>query len=513
MDKDNNYHISQFYNLTDTDQVDFFDANLVRDSRVFIDPFLLKNSPLEKERALFDRFGIFFKYAYEKSLELDLVSYSRGDLRKLLSFHEPKYVNMGYTVGSNEGRGPSLADRLMTFFVDTTARRFVSETDAFPEHKYNPVSLQIFTYGIGFDGISDITANLIMDYLIEYTVEQSERHGIELSPNMKLDYNGFDFDEMKWKRGGYYTLPKNPVRPNEPLIFVPRRLIRGFDEINDNPTSLVMSILRADPELSTEFASLVAKPIKEVSLEDIKSVFKADISVHKRYLEVLETQRDTPYDFGTDPLNLLADKTFTGYFKDTPQPTISDCSELNEAVKQLIGVFKRHFETQDGWKQGWVSLVPPKPAIERSIGMVFRGMGLAYFERDNDTYFIPETGTGNGNVDFCVIHGDCAVVIEFKLLKNNAGSGPNKIPAYIHGITHQLPNYAVNTKNVKYAHYITGQHYKSDQPRTRNDTPRIAEIQSHIPTVEADLKSKISNYQSLTYTNVEMIPHGTASEL
>lgn len=515
MSKDNNYHVSQFFNLSDDDEIDFFDANLVRDSRVFIDPFLLKNSPLEVERNLFERFGDFFRYAYDKSLEADLSMYnSRGELKKLLTFHEPKYVNMGYTVGSNAGHGPSLADRLMTFFLDTTAKRFVREVDAFPDKKYNPVNLEVFTDGIGLDGISDITANLIMDYLIEYTIEQADKHGIKRQKNTKLDYDGFDFGEMKWRKGGYYELPRNPIRPSEPLLLVPHRLIRGFDEVYDKPVSLVMSILRTDPELSAEFASLVAKKIKDVSIDDIKDVFKRDISVHRRYLEALEARRDEPYNFDTDPLNLLADKTFAGYFDDKPQPQVTDCSQLNDAVVQLIGVFQKHFETQDGWKQAWVSVQPPvKPAQERAISMVFRGMGLAYFARDDDTHFIPETGTGNGNVDFCVIHNNCAVVIELKLLSNTAKAGKDKISAYLHGVTHQLPNYAINTKGTKYAHYITGQHFKSDIPKQRNDTPRIAEIQAVVPSVEADLKTKIKDFQAVTYTNVVMIPHGTASEL
>ena len=36
----NKYHISQFFDLNNDDEIDFFDANLAHDSRVFIDPFL-----------------------------------------------------------------------------------------------------------------------------------------------------------------------------------------------------------------------------------------------------------------------------------------------------------------------------------------------------------------------------------------------------------------------------------------------------------------------------------------
>jgi hypothetical protein len=202
------FHISQFFNLPEDADLDFFDANLVYDSPVFIDSFLLKNSPVPYEVELFERFGDYFSFAYDKSLEMGIGHYTQAQLKKLLTFHGPKNINMGYTEKSNEGHGPSLAERLLSFFVDASARRFVIETDAFPEHKYNPVSIQAFTSGIGFDGLSDITANLIMDYLIKYTREQSRIWGIPLEPRMALDIDGFDFDEMAWRKTKTGMTPK-----------------------------------------------------------------------------------------------------------------------------------------------------------------------------------------------------------------------------------------------------------------------------------------------------------------
>lgn len=506
------HHISQFFGISEDVDTDFFDANLVYDSRVFIDPFLIKNSEIEEERALFDRFGDFFRYAYDLSTQIDS---TRDNLRKLeryLTIHEPKVINMGYTAESNDGHGPSLVSKLLGFFVDTTARRFVRETDAFPENRYNPVSLQAWTTGIGFDGISDITANLLMDYLIRYTQEQARQYEIPLH-RMALDTAGFDFEDMEWKSGGYFQLPKNPVHPEQPLIFVPHRWLRGLDEVYDNTKTKVLSILRADAELSSRFASLLEREAAKVTIEDIRSVFAEDSSIHKRYLEVIERERDTPYDFKLDPLNILADKHYGELFKDFDLPAVDNCEKMNELVETLISVFQKDFEVADGWKDAWRksgnSMIP---LSEPTIGRKFRGMGLGIFSQYPEVAFIAEQGTNNGFIDFSIIYKDCRIMVELKLLKNNTKKGESETPAYLHGVQYQLPNYVENT-NAKYAHYITGQHYDGEHGSEINHTPRNLEIDAIVPSVETNLKTKVTSFVKLKHTNVSMVPHGTASDL
>lgn len=442
------YHITQFYNIPVDADIDFFDANLVHDSRVFIDPFLIKNSPVEAERALFDRFGKFFKNAYDKSIQINLTRNAQSELKRLLDFHEPKNINMGYTQASNQGHGVSLGNTLLTFYMDVTVREFVRATDAFPQHKYNPVSLQLFTEGIGPDGISDITANLMMDYLMDYTRGQATEWDIPLEREMRVQQDGFNFEEMRWKLGGYYQLPKNPVNHADPLILVPKRWLRGLDEYYDNPTGRVVSILKADGELKIRFAELLEKNVREISLQEIQEVFKSDISIHKRYLESLELDRNVPYNFDLDPLNLLADKKYTGYFEQAELTVeqVDSCEKLNQVTGELVAEFKKHFETMDGWKDAWKNRTETSisPALERSIGRIFRAMGQSFFSRYNTASFIPEAGNGNGNCDFLIVFNGCHIDIELKLLHNSSASGPDNIPAYIHGMQRQLPNYVVN---------------------------------------------------------------------
>ncbi|HAG27378.1 TPA: hypothetical protein DCG61_01175, partial [Patescibacteria group bacterium] len=174
MDNENKvqHHLSQLFSLPDDDSFDFFDTNLEFDTPVFIDPFLLKNSPVEAERKLFERFGDFFRYAYDQSFQLSIGKKNVEKFARLLTFPEPRSIYMGYTEASNRGHGANLTTRLLRFFLESSAKEYVRETKYFPEELYNPISLQVFTDGVGPDAISDITPNLIMDYLIEYTVEQ-----------------------------------------------------------------------------------------------------------------------------------------------------------------------------------------------------------------------------------------------------------------------------------------------------------------------------------------------------
>lgn len=510
-----NHHLSQIYGLPADADFDFFDANLAFDSPVFIDPFLLKNSSTTEEAALFERFGDFFRYVYDKSLELSVGGITTRDFERLLIFREPKNINMGYTESSNEGNGPNLTKKLLSFFLDSSAKKFVRETQFFPERQYNPVSLQVFTDGVGPDSISDITANLIMDYLIKYTVEQANKWGIDLKPQLGLDQDGFDFDSMAWKGGGYYDLPENPLRPGEPLIFVPRRLLRGFEEVYENPIGKVFSILRSDPDLSIKFSGLLSKSLKEVSIDEIRAVFLEEGTVHYRYLKNLEAERDKPYDFDNDFLGLLSDKNYAEYFDGTNLGSIDSCPKLKEKVEQLIEEFRKEFSNRDGWKDAWkkTSISASSPQTEPVIGRRFRGMGFAFFCHFKDVTFIPESGTGNGLVDFHVIYKDCRIVIELKLLYNASLKGKtDKIPAYMHGIQRQLPEY-IQLVNAKHGYYVTGQHYDGNGGSKVNHSYRIKEIQDAIPAVEAELRRSTPVFISLNYTNITMMPRGSASTI
>lgn len=509
----NPHHISQFFKIPAEVDLDFFDANLVYDSPVFIDPFLIKNSIDPEQVKLFDRFGDYFRFAYDKSLELSVGQLSERELRKILTVHEPKNISMGYTESSNEGHGPSLSTKLMGYFIDNAARKFVKETDAFPGNRYNPISIQLFTEGIGPDGISDITANLIMDYLISYTQNQADKLNIPMK-RLALDIDGFDFETMSWRNGGYYLLPENPIRTGEPLIFVPRYLLRGFEDKKDNAASKVMSILKADEDLAKRFSSFIEKKISEIKIDDIRAVFMKEKSVHFKYLQRLEAEHSKPYDFKGDPLNIFIDKDYEDHFQEIKLPKLEDGNDLKNYVDILIHEFNIEFSKKDGWKDAWrvgkTSIATPQ--TEPVIGRKFRAMGAALFSLIPEATFTAESGTGNGFLDFQVVYKDTRIAIELKLLKNNAPKGPEKLPAYIQGLKTQLPEYATLLK-ANYAYYITGQHYDgTDLNAKYNHSDRVQALERIRPDIETGLRKSIKNFKNLTYINVNMSKRPSASK-
>jgi hypothetical protein len=517
-------HISQVFKEIPQEEgeFDFFNTNLLYDTPAFLDPFLLKNSPVEKERKIFDRFGIFFKEAYKMSLQASIKPRELKKLENFLSFKEPIEVYLGYTADSNYGKGlkADFAKKLVNFFINSSINRLVVKDEVYPDEKFNPSILALIAEGLGYDGVSDLSICLIMDYLIEYTQEQCKKWGIKCKK--KMVRQTFDFDEMEWTNGIWAELPENPLDKGT-IIFVPKHLLRGDEKIDPNKAkSKIISILREDDQLKERFAGLVGKRISEIKLEEIHNAINQDNTIVKRYLEELEKEGFDGYDFEKDVLGFMSVKTYKDHFnkKFPKEVSIDKCEDLLKYTKELIDTIKEHF-SEEAWKDMWVDLKNMKPGSgnckESVFGRKIHGMGVAYFKHLPDVTFIREAGSGGGFVDFIVIFKRCRIAIEVKNLCNNSKSGEPPLEAYLHGIQRQLPAYAISSKCI-YAFYITGQHYNGLHCKTkrkikiRDDTPRAQEIKNSIPDIEKEIKSKFSDFEELFYENIPLYPQDPPSK-
>ena len=86
-----------------------FDISVVSDLPVFIDPFLLFNSPKSEYTALHEQILEYLRFLRDKA-DGEL---SPGLMKSLYTFGEVKQNWLGFTVGGNGGRGlgPKFADR------------------------------------------------------------------------------------------------------------------------------------------------------------------------------------------------------------------------------------------------------------------------------------------------------------------------------------------------------------------------------------------------------------------
>jgi hypothetical protein len=503
-------HISDFVDLPDEVDLDFFDINLEEDTILFIDPFLLKKSKFKKEQELFDRFGDYFRYIYEESINMKDKNSENNRIMRLLNFTEPKEIGLGYSEKNSEGSSPGkkFASLLIKFFINSAARRLIKEDSLYPEKKFNPYTIEIFTDRFGVDGLSDITANLIMDYLIDYTQKQSKKYMIPMK-ELAFDNDGFDFDPdvMNWRGGNRYLLPENPLKKGVPIILVPKRLLRSGNINKEDTIKKALNILKEDSELVFKFSDLLGKKIKNVSISEIRKLFLEEHSLFKKYMFEIEKDKSNQYDFNRDPLEFLSRKKYSEVFKDLEEVVAIDSHENVYSIgTKFIELVQDHLSKTEIWKNFWIwdGKDIKKPNTEKSLQKIIHAMSKSYFYHYPDLTFIPEVGTGNGSIDFSLIYKDCRIAIECKrLLSEN----------YLHGMEVQLVDY-VDLLKATHAIYVTIQHYTKKSPRStgRDDDIRVTLIEKKVSEVKDELVSKNELFKKLSFYNINVGLKETASK-
>lgn len=517
----NKVHVSQIFNVdVDETELDFFDTNLRYDSKLFIDPFLIKNSVIDEERILYERFTKFFKIALEKSIESIGNLHKSKNLLKFLSFREPKEICLGYTETSNEGSGlgGQFALGIYTLFIKGIAAKLMNNEEFYLNKLINPELFAIFADKVDQDGISDLTANLIMDYLIKYTQNQSKKWNIPINKALPVS-EMFDFENNEWTGGRNVYLPENPFKPGQPFILVPKRFLRASVNMNQEAKKEVIGILESDTNLSIKFSRLIEKPLKDITIDEIRSAMTED-KVLEGFIGYLEQKKQSPYNFITDPLWFYAFKRLEKFFENIHFPSQpQSCEELVNLTKFFFDVVKKEYEIKGLWKDTWVEKNGDKsePCLEIVWGRIIRAMGNAFFVNYPDITFISEVETGNGPMDFSVIYNKCKIAIEVKKLHNTAMTGEvSKLPAYIHGLVRQLPAYII-AHGADFGFYITGQHYKDTfkiKGKTfRNDSQRIKELESLVPEVKQQIQSQLEKFQELFYINIDLSKKVSSSKL
>lgn len=509
------FHFTQAYEINVPEEdLDFFDPNLAFDTKLFVDPFLLKRSPVVEEVDLYKRFNIYFNEVLKRTIDVESGKRQEGYLYNFLLFPEPKEACLGYTEQSNDGLGLGgiFARAVTAFFLKGIASKLLNK-NLFIDSQFNPESLMVFADDVADDGISDLTINLNADYFVKYTQDQCKKFGIHLK-SLPLTQS-FDFEEMEWTNGQHYFLPENPLKPGTSILLIPKRLLRTNINTQLNIKSKAIGILKGDPILKRRFISLISKPLVDIGIEDVRSILSSDEEVLKRYLALMEAQYKQPYDFNRDPLEFLAIKKYKDYFDlklFAKKPTNS--KELLDSVERLIKLFKEEFELRNGWRDAWCfdSKGRKREINEPAWGRKFRAMGLAFYDHFKEVTFLPEVGTGNGFSDFLIVRLDDRIEIEIKKLSNSSPKGENpKLPSYLHGIQKQLPQY-IRSHECKYGIYITGQHrFAGRGVGDADDTSRAIEIRSLLPKISEEIKEVCPYFEKLSYFNIDLAPKRSAS--
>ena len=200
--------------------VDFVIPRIGVDLPLGIDPFLLFKSrdPILKDQ----------HHSLLEAFNTGIAVLRQGDpvtARHLLNFPEVPEIGLGYSRRGKRGSGvgPLLTELIIETLLDSPLlmERGVQHVE----------EMQLVAVNIGPDRTSDIAANLIKGFLIRYTQEQCELWKIPVKSGVPVSHI-YDPVRLEWY-DDYVDLPVSPF-DSDPMIFVPRRLVRTLPWINYN---------------------------------------------------------------------------------------------------------------------------------------------------------------------------------------------------------------------------------------------------------------------------------------
>jgi len=268
------------------DQVDFVLPRLDRDVALAIDPFLLYKSRNKDFRALHTTIlGVFNEGIRRYAQKLE------GEARVIIDFPEVSEIGLGY--GKATKRGSGLGSLLNQLLVDTLA----SSPDLLNRGVKHIEEMQLLSLGIGADRISDISGNILKQFLIKYTQEQAQLWGIPLRSNIPI-HHVLDVDNYEWM-DGYYDLPTS--ESDEAILLVPRWIVRvlpwiNFDDYVRAEFSLFLRSRATKARLRTPKTTDAPKQeIVEISRKEVERIDRYVITKEQNSRLAL------PSDLGTVP--------------------------------------------------------------------------------------------------------------------------------------------------------------------------------------------------------------------
>src|SRR5580704_13368944 len=226
------------------DKLGVFDPILNFDTKVFVEPLLLKDTSSEIIRNAYKTYKDFFA-----ALLLLLKNSSQVSdkcwraAQKMVHFPEYQCTCIGYSSGNTEGRGSGIEFNDKIF---QSAKEIVELAQGDPEIF---LLLPLLEEGIAGDRISDMVQNIIDDEICSYTVDIMAQIGLR---------GTLSCETRNYKR---YQLLQNPFSKH-PIKLLPKDILSNLP-VADNVGSIVQELA----EFNERLRAIVNKDIGLTWLE------------------------------------------------------------------------------------------------------------------------------------------------------------------------------------------------------------------------------------------------------
>lgn len=461
-------YFSRFYNLPLTSEEVWLDTRMDKDIELFIDPFLVFRSEIpafsNAKQKFFDFFNATFELAHEAQRSITALK----KLESLLTFPEVMEIRLGLSVGEGgAGPGKKFAKACAGALVNLIEKGYKG-LDHFEE-------IEIFTKGIGPDGISDATANILKYELIQYTQEICNQFAVPTKKFM-IKNAQFDFQNKRWE-DQVFSLPANPCLRNKAILLVPKEFLcaiyaigsEGFSEYVSNNKSEEIRI-----SLNYEIEKSLNKSIIKPKIKDIAEIHPEWVREYVNYIE--NEAIISPYNFENDEKDLYRNERKAYDFACSNPLTLSASNddEFIKFVTSIIDQFRLHIEEQEGYKLLWNDIQKSsnsgdnerKPRDESIAQCLFACLVTSYCKANNID-ISREVETGRGPVDFKFSSGyQNRVLVELKLAKSS------KLKQ---GRLEQLPAY-LRAQQIQNGYYVIIVYEKKEFERVEKMLEELKEI-------------------------------------
>lgn len=380
---------------------------LNRNTNMFIDPILLKDS----------RYELFNKQAYNEykkyfedlftiiktyiNLPYQIKEKSKTNIIRKLKAKEIPTLCLGYSVTGKTGNG----------IGNEGAKRILEKAEElFSLDINNPAIFSVvylLTDKIGPDYISDMTAQIILPQIQEFTQEMAPLLGLELQK-----FGKYNLPKHPYLNGALLLLPEDIISPL-PIDVDIEDVYNGYhpnEEIRDRVNEYIANIFRDYNE----------KRNKKDLRDNLTEYFTRNLDVLNDFTEYVSKRKAEPYNFDEDKKGYYFAQRFKNIFN-FDEINVKNLS-LIEIVDETIKRFKNKIDNDNDIKRNllWCE---NRPRNEKAWQQAFH---LTIFQKleDANIDISPEAQTGSGPIDFKLSKGnDCRILIEIKLSKNNPLKG------------------------------------------------------------------------------------------
>lgn len=395
-----------------------FNISLINDLPLFIDPFLLFNSPNPTYRKLHDDIIKYLRFLRDKAAAGAL---HPGLIRAWYTFAEVKQTWLGFSQVGNAGHG------LGRDFALALHRNLHSVFSEFGSEKVTKGShlekLCLIRDGVGRDTISDFTTNLIRAHLLDYTqafalanIDPDLRRRVAV-PRVRFNYDSESWEsasyELPWLANDYVILTPKDLLTKDDTWINRSDMVNDFDDI---VSAMPGEELRA--QLNNYFARQLPKDAepkerREAIISTITE-FPQFIEYYIRYKEEtgdeatsVSQQRvaEVAQQFVLNVRQFVDDVEANTNFYAIPGNTLDEARARVEFLKDVI-------ENKGGYRIFYLNGQPVRR--EPDLHIMFR---LTWYATPSDVS--REVNDGRGPADFKVSRGAFdKSILEFKLASN-----------------------------------------------------------------------------------------------